>query len=92
MQHRHHDGSLGMGHQRPGLFAYMPADQRRDWPLSWSRATVTRVLPEKNADVFKGEEQKWQAVEITESETYDWPATSSTLHPESALFQRHKTL
>ncbi|MFN3723126.1 MAG: aconitate hydratase AcnA [Paracoccaceae bacterium] len=40
-------------------------------------AVVTReAFQKKYADVFKGDE-KWQAVKITESETYDWP-TSST--------------
>ncbi|MBC2835885.1 aconitate hydratase AcnA [Paragemmobacter straminiformis] len=40
-------------------------------------ATVTReAFLKKYADVFKGDE-KWQAVEITEAETYDWPASST---------------
>ncbi len=40
-------------------------------------ATVTRAaFQKKYADVFKGD-AKWQAVEITDSETYDWPATST---------------
>ncbi|MEL6584166.1 MAG: aconitate hydratase AcnA [Pseudomonadota bacterium] len=40
-------------------------------------ATVTReAFISKYADVFKGDE-KWQAVETTPSETYDWPATST---------------
>ncbi|SIO28653.1 aconitate hydratase [Rhodovulum sp. ES.010] len=39
--------------------------------------TVTRAaFQSKYADVFKGDD-KWQAVETTDSETYDWP-TSST--------------
>ncbi|QDY68905.1 aconitate hydratase AcnA [Qingshengfaniella alkalisoli] len=39
--------------------------------------TVTRQsFQEKYADVFKGDE-KWRAVETTDSETYDWPATST---------------
>jgi aconitate hydratase len=39
--------------------------------------TVTRAaFLKKYADVFKGDE-KWQAVEITDSETYDWPAEST---------------
>jgi len=39
--------------------------------------TVTReAFLSKYADVFKGDE-KWQAVEVTDSETYDWPATST---------------
>ncbi|MBM2577891.1 aconitate hydratase AcnA [Jannaschia sp. Os4] len=40
-------------------------------------ATVTRAaFQEKYADVFAGDE-KWQAVEVTEQETYDWPASST---------------
>ena len=40
-------------------------------------ATVTReAFQEKYADVFKGDE-KWQAVETTDSKTYDWPPTST---------------
>jgi aconitate hydratase len=40
-------------------------------------ATVTReAFQKKYADVFKGDE-KWQAVAITDSETYDWPASST---------------
>ncbi len=39
--------------------------------------TVTReAFQSKYADVFKGDE-KWQGVEITQAETYDWPATST---------------
>ncbi len=40
-------------------------------------ATVTReAFQKKYADVFKGDKM-WQAVEVTDSETYDWPATST---------------
>ncbi len=40
-------------------------------------ATVTRAaFQKKYADVFKGDE-KWQAVQITDSETYDWPPSST---------------
>ena len=39
--------------------------------------TVTReAFQDKYADVFKGDE-KWQGVEVTDSETYDWPPTST---------------
>ncbi|PCD77686.1 aconitate hydratase AcnA [Pseudothioclava arenosa] len=39
--------------------------------------TVTReAFIRKYADVFKGD-AKWQAVETTEGETYDWPASST---------------
>ncbi|HEY0213454.1 MAG TPA: aconitate hydratase AcnA [Paenirhodobacter sp.] len=40
-------------------------------------AVVTRkAFMEKYADVFKGDE-RWQAVKVTEGETYDWPPTST---------------
>ncbi|MBI1416645.1 MAG: aconitate hydratase AcnA [Limimaricola sp.] len=40
-------------------------------------ATVTReAFQSKYADVFKGDE-KWQAVETSTGETYDWPPTST---------------
>jgi aconitate hydratase len=39
--------------------------------------TVTRdAFQSKYADVFKGDEM-WQGVEVTEAETYDWPASST---------------
>jgi aconitate hydratase len=39
--------------------------------------TVTRdAFQSRYADVFKGDE-KWQGVETTDSETYDWPSTST---------------
>ena len=52
------------------------------WPTNREVAdlvheTVTReAFRRKYADVFKGDE-KWRAVETTDSETYDWPATST---------------
>jgi aconitate hydratase len=52
------------------------------WPTTQEIAdlvekTVTReAFLKKYADVFKGDE-KWQAVETTDSETYDWPASST---------------
>ncbi|WP_299352893.1 aconitate hydratase AcnA [uncultured Shimia sp.] len=52
------------------------------WPSTQEIAdlvqqTVTReAFIEKYADVFKGDE-KWQSVETSDSETYDWPATST---------------
>ena len=40
-------------------------------------ATVTReAFQEKYASVFDGDE-RWRSVETTDSETYDWPATST---------------
>ncbi len=52
------------------------------WPSTQEVAdlvqqTVTReAFLSKYADVFKGDE-KWQAVETTDAETYDWPAEST---------------
>ncbi|MGC1496478.1 MAG: aconitate hydratase AcnA [Sulfitobacter sp.] len=52
------------------------------WPTSKEVAdlvqqTVTReAFQTKYADVFKGDE-KWQAVETTDSQTYDWPVQST---------------
>jgi len=52
------------------------------WPTSREVAdlvgkTVTRAMfIEKYADVFKGD-ARWQAVKTTDSETYDWPPTST---------------
>ncbi|MEJ6388982.1 aconitate hydratase AcnA [Gymnodinialimonas ulvae] len=52
------------------------------WPTTQEVAelveqTVTReAFQEKYASVFEGDE-KWQGVEITEAETYDWPASST---------------
>ena len=52
------------------------------WPTSQEVAelveqTVTRAaFLSKYADVFKGDE-KWQAVETTDSQTYDWPPSST---------------
>ncbi len=40
-------------------------------------AVVTReAFQKKYADVFKGD-AKWQGVKVTDSETYDWPASST---------------
>ena len=66
---------LGMGTNGP---VYL----KDIWPTNQEiaelvEATVTRAaFQKKYADVFKGDE-KWQAVKITESETYDWPSTST---------------
>ncbi|MBO6867724.1 MAG: aconitate hydratase AcnA [Pseudomonadota bacterium] len=52
------------------------------WPTTQEVAelvekTVTReAFQSKYADVFKGDE-KWQSVETTDAETYDWPASST---------------
>ena len=59
-----------------------PVYLRDVWPTNAEiaelvEATVTRAaFQKKYADVFKGDE-KWQAVQITDSETYDWPSAST---------------
>jgi aconitate hydratase len=66
---------LGMGTNGP---VYL----KDVWPTSKEvsdlvEATVTRAaFLKKYADVFKGD-AKWQAVKITDSEVYDWPASST---------------
>ncbi len=67
-----------LGHTPEGT----PVFLRDIWPTNAEiadlvQATVTRAaFQKKYADVFKGD-AKWQAVEVTDSETYDWPATST---------------
>ncbi len=67
--------ALGMGTNGP---VYL----KDVWPTNQEiadlvNATVTRAAFQKRyADVFKGD-AKWQAVETTDSETYDWPAAST---------------
>jgi aconitate hydratase len=59
-----------------------PVYLRDIWPTTQEIAelvekTVTRAaFLKKYADVFKGD-ARWQGVEITEAETYAWPATST---------------
>jgi aconitate hydratase len=66
---------LGMGKDGP---VYL----KDIWPTNKEiadlvHATVTRAaFQKKYADVFKGD-AKWQAVKVTERETYDWPASST---------------
>jgi aconitate hydratase len=66
---------LGMGTNGP---VYL----KDIWPTAKEvadlvHATVTReAFQRKYADVFKGD-VKWQGVEVTERETYDWPGAST---------------
>ena len=65
-----------------GLGTNGPVYLRDVWPTTAEvaelvEATVTRAaFQKKYADVFKGD-AKWQAVKVTDSETYDWPAAST---------------
>jgi aconitate hydratase len=67
-----------LGQDRNGKDVYL----RDIWPSNKEIAdlvhqTVTReAFQSKYADVFKGDE-KWQGVETADSQTYDWPATST---------------
>src|SRR6056297_1145837 len=67
-----------LGHDPDGTPVYM----KDIWPTQKEIAeiverTVTReAFRSKYADVFKGDE-KWQAVEVPDQETYDWPAQST---------------
>ncbi|WP_071673401.1 aconitate hydratase AcnA [Nioella nitratireducens] len=67
-----------IGQDKDGKDVYM----KDIWPTQKEIAdlveqTVTReAFQSKYADVFKGDEM-WQGVEITEAETYDWPANST---------------
>ena len=59
-----------------------PVYLRDIWPTNKEisdlvELTVTReAFLRKYADVFKGD-AKWQGVKVTDSETYDWPASST---------------
>jgi aconitate hydratase len=65
-----------------GMGTHGPVFLRDIWPTAREvadlvHATVTReAFRKKYADVFKGD-PKWQAVTVTERETYDWPASST---------------
>ena len=65
-----------------GIGTNGPVYLRDVWPTTAEvaelvEATVTRAaFQKKYADVFKGD-AKWQAVQVTDSETYDWPAAST---------------
>ena len=65
-----------------GIGTNGPVYLRDVWPTTAEvaelvKATVTRAaFQKKYADVFKGD-AKWQAVQVTDSETYDWPAAST---------------
>ncbi|MGJ8622207.1 MAG: aconitate hydratase AcnA [Yoonia sp.] len=67
-----------IGQDKDGNDVYL----RDIWPTSAEinelvERTVTReAFISKYADVFKGDE-KWQAVETSTGETYDWPAAST---------------
>ena len=65
-----------------GMGIHGPVYLKDIWPTTKEvadlvEATVTRAaFLKKYADVFKGD-AKWQAVKVTDSQTYDWPAAST---------------
>ncbi|MEM6382227.1 MAG: aconitate hydratase AcnA [Pseudomonadota bacterium] len=67
-----------LGHDKDGNDVYL----KDIWPTSQEIAdlvhqTVTRdAFQSKYADVFKGDD-KWRSVETTDSDTYDWPPSST---------------
>ena len=67
-----------LGTSRDGKPVYL----KDIWPTNKEiadivHAVVTReAFQKKYADVFKGD-AKWQGVKVTDSETYDWPASST---------------
>ena len=67
-----------LGHDQDGSPVYL----KDIWPSQAEIAelverTVTReAFQEKYADVFRGDD-RWRAIETTDSETYDWPPSST---------------
>ncbi|HHW32970.1 MAG TPA: aconitate hydratase AcnA [Paracoccus solventivorans] len=67
-----------LGKSRDGQDVYL----KDIWPSSQEvsdlvdRIVTREMFIEKYADVFKGDE-RWQGVEVTDSETYDWPPEST---------------
>ena len=76
------DMNIDLTNEPLGMGTDGPVYLKDVWPTNKEisdlvESTVTReAFLKKYADVFKGDE-KWQAVKVTDSETYDWP-TSST--------------
>ena len=76
------DMNLDLTTEPLGTGTHGPVYLKDIWPTNKEiadlvEATVTRAaFQKKYADVFKGD-AKWQAVKVTDSETYDWPAAST---------------
>lgn len=66
---------LGMGTNGPVYLKDVWPTNKEISDLVESSVTRAAFL-KKYADVFKGD-AKWQAVQVTDSETYDWPAEST---------------
>ncbi|MCC6519409.1 MAG: aconitate hydratase AcnA [Tabrizicola sp.] len=76
------DMNLDLTTEPLGMGTNGPVYLKDIWPTNKEiadivHAVVTReAFQTKYADVFKGD-AKWQGVQITDSETYDWPASST---------------
>jgi aconitate hydratase len=76
------DMTIDITTQPLGMGTNGPVYLKDIWPTAKEvadlvHATVTReAFQRKYADVFKGD-VKWQGVEVTERETYDWPGAST---------------
>ena len=76
-QHRPDHASRSASARTAGTSTSRTSGRRNEEIAELVERTVTReAFQSKYADVFKGDE-KWQAVETTDSETYDWPPTST---------------
>jgi aconitate hydratase len=76
------DMNIDLASEPLGMGTHGPVYLRDIWPTNKEIADlvhscVTReAFQKKYADVFKGD-AKWQAVQVTDSETYDWPPEST---------------
>ncbi|EKX57737.1 Aconitate hydratase [Rhodobacter sp. AKP1] len=76
------DMNIDLTSEPVGMGTNGPVYLKDIWPTNAEIAelvekTVTReAFQKKYADVFKGD-AKWQAVSTTDSQTYDWPASST---------------
>ncbi|EGJ23260.1 aconitate hydratase [Cereibacter sphaeroides WS8N] len=76
------DMNIDLTSEPIGMGTNGPVYLKDIWPTNAEIAelvekTVTReAFQKKYADVFKGD-AKWQAVSTTDSQTYDWPASST---------------
>ena len=68
---------IGQDTERPRRLSSRTSGRSNKEIADLVHQTVTReAFQSKYADVFKGDD-KWQGVKTTDSETYDWPATST---------------
>ncbi|WP_096786403.1 aconitate hydratase AcnA [Rhodobacter sp. CZR27] len=76
------DMNIDLTSEPLGMGANGPVYLKDVWPTNAEitelvdRCVTREAFQKKYADVFKGD-AKWQGVETTDSETYDWPASST---------------